>query len=389
MTCTYDHEEIVSLFLKNKSLDPSANSNEALKTACRLGNPNVTRCLLNDPRVDPTTVPDIILSTLQFGINRRCIPVLLKDPRIDPGFMNNAALAVAAFHDYFPAATLLLADPRVDPMDNKGRALINSVLLGRLNVFRLLYASPRVDFGVYANKVIQNLCIEDEKDIDVLEMLLADERVDPRAGDSAVLIKMTENCMTSAVKLLLKDGRVDAAAKNNTALQTAASLNQIEIVRLLLEQDCVDPLDGGSLCALDLSLLCHNETVATILLEDRRVIERRKNFELTLDAFEMERMVLLDFLFRQDGFMMGGGLSEMDDADWTPLFVYQNRTAVMTHCSKFLSGGKNYHEPSLDHVKVVETMFAVLHDTDVNPRTKFRSILTSWESLKIVCHTLL
>ncbi|ORY48327.1 hypothetical protein BCR33DRAFT_735786 [Rhizoclosmatium globosum] len=147
MTCTYDHEEIVSLFLKNKSLDPSANSNEALKTACRLGNPNVTRCLLNDPLVDPTTVPDIILSTLQFGINRRCIPVLLKDPRIDPGFMNNAALAVAAFHDYLPAATLLLADPRVDPMDNKGRALINSVLLGRLNVFRLLYASPRVDFG--------------------------------------------------------------------------------------------------------------------------------------------------------------------------------------------------------------------------------------------------
>ncbi|KAJ3078360.1 hypothetical protein HDU99_000625 [Rhizoclosmatium hyalinum] len=382
MICANNHAKLVHLFLSNERVRPNANSNEALKAACAFGSTDVIPILLNDPRVDPATVPELCQIALEVGIESS-IPFLLKDPRVDPSACNNAAIYEAARCDLASAAAQLLADPRVDPMDIEGRALFSSVTNGSFNVFRVFYADPRVDLEMHGNTVIQNMVMVHEKDVDVLEMLLADEHVDPRAGESEVLRNMAMRGVASAVELLLKDGRVDPAAMNNLALREAASCNRVECVRLLLSDDRVDPLDGGRQCALDLSLQHYDKIVAKMILDDRRVVERRKNFDLTLDAFEMERMELLEFLFQQDGFRMGG-LPEMDNVDWTPLFVFQNSMAVMTHCSKFLSGGIHYHESSSAYIKVAETMFGVLNDPLVEPKTKFRAILNGWESLRYI-----
>jgi len=81
--------------------------------------------------------------------------------------------------------------------------------------------------------------------VEIVEMLLADDRVDPTTGcvlyEENDSIKLASHYgQTQVVRLLLKDGRANPAAENNFAIRMASRYGFADIVRLLLADERVD-----------------------------------------------------------------------------------------------------------------------------------------------------
>lgn len=80
----------------------------------------------------------------------------------------------------------------------------------------------------------------------MVRVLLADPRIDPRAGDLCALAAACEHGRLQVVQLLLADGRVDPAARKNAALMSALSSRSWDVVMELLQCPSVDPSAGGN-----------------------------------------------------------------------------------------------------------------------------------------------
>jgi len=81
--------------------------------------------------------------------------------------------------------------------------------------------------------------------VEIVEMLLADDRVDPTSG--CVLYEENDSIkfachygQTQVVRLLLTDGRANPAAENNFSIRMASRYGFADIVRLLLADERVD-----------------------------------------------------------------------------------------------------------------------------------------------------
>lgn len=72
-------------------------------------------------------------------------------------------------------------------------------------------------------------------DIDMVRLLLADERVDPSADNNAALRLAARNGHLEAVKLLLADERVELASDKNAEYASYLALinGHMEVVKLL------------------------------------------------------------------------------------------------------------------------------------------------------------
>jgi hypothetical protein len=73
----------------------------------------------------------------------------------------------------------------------------------------------------------------------VVELLLADSRVDPAAQDNQATVYAGIQDCGKVLQLLLADSRVDPGAQDNQALSIAAKRNNIELAELLLEHPAV------------------------------------------------------------------------------------------------------------------------------------------------------
>ncbi|KAJ3055580.1 hypothetical protein HDU99_007540, partial [Rhizoclosmatium hyalinum] len=220
----------------------------------------------------------------------------------------------------------------------ENRALRDAIKFKKFSTFNLLVKDPRVDPSAFDNAVIRSTGDHNDDHLKFLEVLLQDDRVDPRAGDSEVLRNMAKCGSSRSVSMLLQDGRVDPCALNNLALREAARYDYVDVVHVLLTDDRVDPLDGGDDCALHLAVKClYNKTSARLIINDRRFVERRKDFGWILDAFESDESELLQLLLEMDGFVTKGkrlfGLH-----DWSPTFIYQNHARVLQRLHKWASG---------------------------------------------------
>jgi hypothetical protein len=80
----------------------------------------------------------------------------------------------------------------------------------------------------------------EDGDVEVVKLLLNDERVDPGANDNYLIkyacTKTEQDNTLEIVRLLLNDSRVDPSADENFAILFAIYKGSIEIVKLLLLQ---------------------------------------------------------------------------------------------------------------------------------------------------------
>lgn len=126
--------------------------------------------------------------------------------------------------------------------DNKNH--IAHEILQRLGFKPEVVESYRIYKNYVSKHVINNINYDlvkaiKEKQLEVIELLLTDPKVDP-SGDNNNAIRMAvEGENVETVKLLLADSRVDPSANDNIAIICASKKENIEIVKLLLTNEKV------------------------------------------------------------------------------------------------------------------------------------------------------
>lgn len=79
----------------------------------------------------------------------------------------------------------------------------------------------------------------EDGDVEIMQLLLADERVDPAVDNSWALCAAAENGHEQILRLLLQDGRCNIHARNNYAMYSAAEGGFLNILDLLKEYGCL------------------------------------------------------------------------------------------------------------------------------------------------------
>ena len=111
----------------------------------------------------------------------------------------------------------------------------------------------------------------EKRSINIIKLLLQDDRVDPTYGSSWAIRSASSNGHTDVVELLLKDGRTDPGAGDNYAIRAASRSGYKDIVELLLkDKKMVDPSDDHNWAIIIASMNGHKDVVE-LLLKDSRV----------------------------------------------------------------------------------------------------------------------
>lgn len=110
--------------------------------ACKNGNLEVVRLLLNDPRVGPSAKDNYAIRLASYNGHLEVVRLLLSDSRVDPSARENFAIRWASERGHLEVVRLLLSDLRVDPSENY--AIRWASERGHLEVVRLLLNDPRV-----------------------------------------------------------------------------------------------------------------------------------------------------------------------------------------------------------------------------------------------------
>ena len=133
---------------------------------------------------------------------------------------------------------LLLADQRVDPRAQDNYAIQWAAFKGHHKVVKLLLADQRVDPTAQDNYAIKWASASGHHE--VVRLLLEDGRADPTYNDNSIIRFASNNGHHEVVKLLLADLRVDPTANNNDAIRFASSRGRHEVMKLLLADSRVD-----------------------------------------------------------------------------------------------------------------------------------------------------
>jgi len=187
-----------------------------------------------------TTLSILLLGAIDEGDFDKTVN-LLHDSRVDPTLRNNYALRHAAKYGYLPIVKLLLADSRVDPTALDNMAIKDAAYEGMVAIVKLLYNDKRVnksfDISKDSNYVFNMMCREG--DLDMVELLLLDDRLDPTMNNNYALRLAAEGGFYQIIEVLLADSRIDAGYDENDALNQACYHNHFDCAALLLTNEKV------------------------------------------------------------------------------------------------------------------------------------------------------
>ena len=116
--------------------------------------------------------------------------------------------------------------------------------------------------------------------LQALELLLRDGRVDPSDQDNQAVILASETGNLQALQLLLKDDRVDPSDQSNEAIIQACTKGHLQVVELLLRDKRVNPASRRNRAINRASDAGHGEIVQ-LLLSDSRVLKKGNKSRLT------------------------------------------------------------------------------------------------------------
>jgi hypothetical protein len=130
--------------------------------------------------------------------------------------------------------------------------------------------------------------------------LLADERVDPSAGDQYSIRWASTHGHLEVVKLLLADERVDPSAPDQCSVRFASENGHCEVVEWLLADVRVDPSADNQYSIRAATKNGHSEVVKVLLADQRVVVPLSSMMPISdpvcLSLFLLRRSFRLDFL---------------------------------------------------------------------------------------------
>ena len=200
---------IVRRLLQERNVDPGARANGPLLDAVRGKHVEVVRELLRHygDRVDPSAHHQL---ALYYAASRQDLPmveVLLKDKRVDPSDTSHHDIILTAmqygyYYDKYDVIRMLLKDERVDierflkidPNNAKVQELYREAMERRK---RKRIEAPLLYVGLKDPTIDQKKFMHDaaqEERLEILELLLQDERIDPEP-----LLDFSNNSMIMAL----------------------------------------------------------------------------------------------------------------------------------------------------------------------------------------------
>jgi len=167
--CSHGIVPVVEKYLNH--IDPSVNSNKAIRRASLFNHSQIINMLMDDNRVDVSDKNNTVLRNLCHNLNFECLYKLLKGHmnKVDPTVNFNIAIRYASFYGQTKIVRLLLTDKRVNPSDLDDYALIHASKNGYVDVVKLLTKKRNV-IANYNQKSL--LCAFENNNFDVFEILL-------------------------------------------------------------------------------------------------------------------------------------------------------------------------------------------------------------------------
>ena len=297
-SCKYGYFECVEEFLKDKSFKPHINHNHGLVTAITHRKDAIIKLLIADNRVNPLRYNQLPLemavrnnyfdlaklliqgTSLELGFSHRSfvtmacargdVPqvIFYLENKFDLSFDNNRAIGGASGNGHLEVVKMLLEDDRVDPSANDNYAFRRASKNGHLEIVKLLLLDKRVDPSAQDNYAIKYA--SGNGHLEIIKLLLTDKRVDPSVDENHAITMATKNGYLDIIMLLLLDKRVDPSAQDNWAIGWASKNGHMEIVELLLSDVRVDPSDDNNYAIRQASENGHMGIVE-LLMSDVRV----------------------------------------------------------------------------------------------------------------------
>ena len=120
-------------------VDPTANNNKLILRACQLGDVELVRELLRDPRVNPADRNNACIEAACANGHVEIVEMLLQTYCVDATVNNHASLRSACLEGHAAVAKLLLDNYR-GPTLALRQLLISVCRLGHVDVFRVILA---------------------------------------------------------------------------------------------------------------------------------------------------------------------------------------------------------------------------------------------------------
>ena len=131
--------------------------------------------------------------------------------------------------DYYKLLHGITIDIKYQPIVD---VFIGASRNGRVEMVKILLNDNRVDPSARNNEAIT--WASENGNLNIARLLLADPRTDPSTDDNLPIKVASEKGNLNVVRLLLADFRTDPSAEYNWAIKAADKNGHIEVVRLLL-----------------------------------------------------------------------------------------------------------------------------------------------------------
>ena len=260
-------DDVVRLLLEDKRVDPAVNDDEPLREAAYGNHSAVMRLLLAQRGVNPTRHWRICEWACESGLDD--VKLLMSHPNFDPSREGlNFKLTVWACKQGPEAVKALLSHPKFDPSIDD-RLLNWSCLEGHADIVALLLANRKIDLTKSGEFIFQQVCRLGHTA--VLQVLLPNSGGVPAAAKQKGFLLAVINGHHQAVRLMLQHPGINPAAEDNEAIQIVGNevSDNIEVAQLLLADDRVNPAANNSRSLLHASMHGRASIVRALLKDGR------------------------------------------------------------------------------------------------------------------------
>ncbi|KAI9344387.1 ankyrin repeat-containing domain protein [Obelidium mucronatum] len=271
-------------------VDPSDSANDAIRCASQQGHTEIVKLLLTDPRVDPSALNnEAIRLASRYGRYETVELLLSLDSKykIDPAAANQQSIRHACEvrhslkepNNAGRLVQLLLADRRVDPTVNQSEAFWKAADRGNLEIVKALLEDGRV-----TGHFLAALAAASNGHAEVVELLMKDEQVRKEASESSnILCRAATGGHINVLGVLL--GYPIQISHAHRALEKSAERGKLNAVEYLLSHSRLQDLDV-TYSTLASAVGSGNEEMVRFLLAHPRLYVRKDAWVLSNAVYE-------------------------------------------------------------------------------------------------------
>ncbi len=214
----YGYTEVVSFLLNvrhvNPTLRPAGHTN-VLVDPSKNGHTKIVELLLKDERFSSSDCEEAAIYAIDYD-HVEILKLLLSYPTFEPTWRGLRMMATACYgsdnrrRPHKEAVSMLLSDGKCDPSDS--RIIGNTAGFGNTEIVELLLADNRVDPSVENNLAIRYA--SESGHTEVVKLLLDDPRVNPADNNDSAIRQASQNGHANVVRLLFPDPRISLQAKD-------------------------------------------------------------------------------------------------------------------------------------------------------------------------------